>query len=118
MAKYEAAVLCGMDELVTYVELCLGSGRAPAVLRESSELRCGGLRCCIRVYERFDFPSLEQAAVSLIFVEDGSRVHVTAIATGQQSCFGRENNLKNYSEPYFIALIKGLLAKYQLQEAG
>ena len=120
MAKYQGVIPYSMDEAIRFLDQCITGGSRPAVLRESADVRDGEMRCCVRLYERFDFPAADQSCLCLVLADEGDRTQVTSmiIGTGRLTYFGREERTDIWKEPYFLSLMKDILAKFNVKEAG
>lgn len=112
MAKLECAMRGNMDEILKTLE--------DAVLRsisasceDSSDFRFrDGIRCAVRVYERYSFLGKNRVSLSLTLVgtNEGSRLSVIT-SGGSQAVFFK---LNTWGEESFLDTIRDAAAKYKV----
>ena len=94
MAKYETRLRGDFDETLRYLHDGILDKSASASYEDESCVQCAGVRCCVRVYERYSWFGGNRVAMSLTLVGDGDRLHLTAItAGGSQAMFFKLNTV-------------------------
>lgn len=83
MAKLERYLTGDFDELLDYLHQGILNGSASASYEDGSDYQSdGGLRCAVRVYERYSMIGGNRVSLNLTLVEDGERLFLSAITSG------------------------------------
>ena len=83
MAKLERHLTGDLDELLDYLHRGILNGSASASYEDGSDYYgSDGLRCAVRVYERYSMMGGNRVSLNLTLVEDGERLFVSAITSG------------------------------------
>ena len=83
MAKLERHLTGDLDELLDYLHRGILNGSASASYEDGSDYQSpDGLRCAVRVYERYSMMGGNRVSLNLTLVGDGGRVFVSAITSG------------------------------------
>ncbi|MBR2731043.1 MAG: hypothetical protein IKD72_03550 [Clostridia bacterium] len=112
MAKYEAA-LCGeFDELLQVIHQAVTTGSSSASLEDQSDFSAPGVRCAVRVYERYSMIGGNRVSLSVTLLEAGGSLRVSAIASGgSQAVFFKINT---FGEEAFLNTLSSILESYRI----
>ena len=92
MAKYECRLKGDFSELLS----CLENGilRGTASFEDGSDYATNGVRCAVRVYERYSMMGSNRVSLSVTVVGNGDDLFVSAITSGgSQAVFFKINTL-------------------------
>ena len=82
MAQYTNHFNVSFDRLLRYIEENVLQGSASASKEGGSDFDCKGVRCAVRVYERYSWAGGNRLSLSItLFGKDGD-VSLTAITSG------------------------------------
>lgn len=111
MAKYEAVLRGGFHELLRVIHTAVTSGSG-ASLEEQSDFSAAGVRCAVRVYERYSLSGGNRVSLSVTLLEAGGTLRVSAIAAGgSRGVFFKINTL---GEETFLSALSSVLDGYRI----
>lgn len=112
MAKLERRLTGDFDGLLDYLHRGILNGSASASYEDGSDYQSGdGLRCAIRVYERYSMIGGNRVSLNLTLVEDGDRLFLCAITSGgSQAVLFKINTL---GEGAFLDCVEALLDQWE-----
>ena len=111
MAKLERHLTGDFDELLDYLHRGILNGSASASYEDGSDYQsAGGLRCAVRVYERYSMIGGNRVSLNLTLVEDSERLFLSAITSGSQAVLFKINTL---GEGAFLDCVSELLDGWQ-----
>ena len=94
MAKYETRLRGEFDRILAYLHEGILSGSASASYEDGSDYTYGGVRCAVRVYERFSYAGNNRVSLNLTLVGAGEELFLSAITSGgSQALFFKLNTL-------------------------
>ena len=100
MAMLERTLNGNFNDIVQAVHNGILSGSASASYEEGSNFSMGDARVAVRMYERYSWTGSNRVAMSVTFVGQADRVHITAItAGGSQGMFFK---LNTFGEESFL----------------
>ena len=82
MAKYETRLRGDFDETLRYLHDGILDKSASASYEDESCVQCAGVRCCVRVYERYSWSGGNRLSMTLTLVGDGEDLFLSAITSG------------------------------------
>ena len=110
MAKYERKLHGDFDETLRYFHDGILNGSISASYEDESYTTFAGVRCCVRVYERYSYSGGNRLSMTLTLVGDGEDLFVSAITSGgSQGLFLKFNTLGEHS---FLDKFRELAERY------
>ena len=82
MAKFETALRGDFDEALNYFHNGILQGSMSASYEDESYVQFAGVRCCVRVYERYSMAGGNRLSMTLTLVGDGEDLFLSAITAG------------------------------------
>ena len=82
MAKYESKLQGNFDEFLNALENGILNGSASASYEDGSDYRDGGVRCAVRVYERYSMMGGNRVSLSVTVIGTETELFVSAITAG------------------------------------
>lgn len=82
MAKYEAYVAGGIDEVFEYINDAIVKGSSTISIEESSLVQVGETKIAIRAYERYSVLGQNRVSLHLTIASNEEETHVSIISTG------------------------------------
>lgn len=78
-----------------------------ASLEDSSEFSCGGVRCAVRVYERYSWTGGNRLSMTLTLFGSGNELDISAITSGgSNAMFFKMNTI---GEDAFLGTVQELI---------
>ena len=109
MAKYECELHGDFDETLNYFHKGILEGSMSASYEDESYCQRAGVRCCVRVYERYSMAGGNRLSMTLTLVGDGEDLFLSAItAGGSQGMFLKFNT---WGEEAFLDTLRELVEK-------
>ncbi len=107
MAKLEKSISGNFDEVLSRLDEGILGGSMSASLEDGSDFEYGGLRCAVRVYERYSWTGGNRLSMSLtLFGRDGD-IRLSAITSGgSNAMFFKMNTI---GEDAFLDTLQGLI---------
>ncbi|MDR0570663.1 MAG: DUF6054 family protein [Clostridiales Family XIII bacterium] len=113
MAKYQINLRGDFDELLERVNDEILSGSITASFEDGSDWQGGGVRCAVRVYERYSVSGGNRVSLNLTLVGNGDELFVSAIASGgSQGMFWKINT---FGEESFLDGLVDVIEGYRRQ---
>jgi len=111
MAKYESYLRGNFDEITGAVHDGILRGSASASYEDGSDFTGPGLRCAVRVYERYSMFGGNRVSLNVTLVQSGERVFLSAITSGgSQAVLFKVNTL---GEESFLDKLVDIVKRYQ-----
>ena len=99
MAKYEAHLRGDFDRALNYFHDGILEGSMSA-----------GVRCCVRVYERYSWSGGNRVSMTLTLVGDGEELFLSAITAGGSQ--GMIFKINTWGEEAFLDTLRELVERY------
>ena len=94
MAKYESRLRGDFDDLLNRLHSGILSGSISAKYEDGSDYKNNGVRCALRVYERYSMIGSNRVSLSVTLIGDGQDLFISAITSGgSQAVFLKINTL-------------------------
>ena len=95
MAKYEKTIVSGnFAGLLQAIDDGILNGSASASYEGGSDFTIGGVRCAVRVYERYSMLGGNRVSLNVTLLSDGNYISVSAITSGgSEAVFFKINTL-------------------------
>jgi len=82
MAKYERSLQGDFSALLDRIDLGIRKGSLSASFEDGSDFQFGGVRCAVRVYERYSIIGSNRVSLNVTLIGDGDQLSVSAITSG------------------------------------
>jgi len=106
MAKFEHRLHGNFDTVLDYFHSGILGGSATASYEEGSDYAVDGVRCAVRVYERYSMAGGNRLSLTLTLVGAGEDLFLSAItAGGSQGMFFKVNT---WGEEFFLDKVREL----------
>lgn len=110
MAKYERHIRGNFDEVLGVCERAAG-GSLSASYEDGSDIRLGGARVAVRVYERYSMAGGNRVSLNIVLAGEGDLLFLSAIASGgSQATFFKVNTIGE--ETFLETLVSALERAY------
>ena len=107
MAKLEKSISGNFDEVLSRLDEGILGGSMSASLEDGSDFECGGLRCAVRVYERYSWTGGNRLSMTLtLFGSDGDLKLSAITSGGNNAMFFKMNTI---GEDAFLDTLQGLI---------
>ena len=107
MAKLEKRLCGDFDAILARLDEGILSGSMSATLEEQSDFELNGVRCAVRVYERYSWTGGNRLSMTLTPFGSGSELNLSAITSGgSNAVFFKMNTI---GEDAFLDTIQGLI---------
>ena len=94
MAKYESRLQGDFDDLLGRLHSGILSGSISAKYEDGSDYQNNGMRCALRVYERYSMIGSNRVSLSVTLIGEGQDLFISAITSGgSQAIFFKINTL-------------------------
>ena len=94
MAKYECGLQGNFNDLLAAVEKGILSGSASASFEDGSDYENEGIRCAVRVYERYSMIGGNRVSLNVTLLGKGKDLFISAITSGgSQAVFFKINTI-------------------------
>ena len=94
MAKYESRLQGDFNEFLSIMEDRILKGSASASFENGSDYEKNGVRCAVRVYERYSLAGSNRVSLNITLIGNGNDLFVSAITSGgSQAVFFKINTL-------------------------
>jgi len=110
MAKYEVKLKGDFTKVLSVIENGIIQGNISASLEDGSDYELNGIRCAIRVFERYSILGKNRVSMSLTLLGCEDTLYVTAITSGGST--GVFLKLNTLGEESFLERIKDILSRY------
>ena len=92
MAKYETRLAAPFDTVLQTIEHAIIKGSISASLEDGSDCQIGGVRCAVRVFERYSMIGSNRVSLNVTLLGGDGQVFLSAItAGGSQAVFFKIN---------------------------
>ena len=109
MAKYEKQFRGDFDKTLRYLHDGILSASSSASFEDESYIMFSGVRCCVRVYERYSWSGGNRVSLSVTLFGVGDELMLSAItAGGSQAMFFKVNT---WGEEAFLDTLRDLAEK-------
>ena len=82
MAQYETSLTGGFDNLLDYIEEQVLRGSASASREGGASYEMEGVRCAVRVYERYSYWGGNRVSLNITLFGRNDDLHLTAVTAG------------------------------------
>ena len=106
MAKYETRLRGDFDRTLNYLHDGILNGSMSASFEDESYVQFAGVRCCVRVYERYSWTGGNRLYMTLTLAGDGEDLFLSAIAAGGSQ--GMIFKLNTFGEEAFLDTLREL----------
>ena len=107
MAKYETRLHGDFDRVLNYLHGGILEASSSASYEDESYVQLAGVRCCVRVYERYSWSGGNRVSMAVTLVGDGEDLFLSAITSGgSQATFFK---LNTFGEEAFLETIAGAI---------
>ena len=110
MAKYERELRGNFDQALEYFHNGILEGSMSASFEEESYVQYAGVRCCVRVYERYSMTGGNRLSMTLTLVGDGEDLFLSAITAGGSQ--GLLFKFNTWGEEAFLDTLRKLAERY------
>ena len=107
MAKYETRLRGDFDETLRDLHDGILDKSASASFEDESYVQCAGVRCCVRVYERYSCSGGNRLSMPLTLVGDGEELFLSAITAGGSQ--GMIFKINTWGEEFFLDTLRELV---------
>lgn len=110
MAKREYRLKGDYYRLLDTIDREIMHGSFSASFENGSDWTVGGVRCAVRVYERYSIVGSNRVSLNVTVLEQGGDILVSAITSGgSQAMFFK---LNVFGEEAFLTCLDGAIRKY------
>ena len=110
MAKFECTLQGDYDRALRYFHDGILSGSMSASFEDESYVQTFGVRCTVRVYERYSMTGGNRLSMTLTLVGDGEQLYLSGItAGGSQGMFLKFNI---FGEEAFLDTLRELAQRW------
>jgi len=114
MAKYECEITGDFTEVLRLIEEGILRGSLSAQLEDGSDHSDNGIRCAVRVYERYSIIGGNRVSLNVTLIGNGDKLFVSAITSGgSKAVFFKINTL---GEDAFLDCLVEILNKVPRNE--
>ena len=106
MAKYEKRFHGDFDKTLRYLHDGILSASSSASYEDESYIQFSGVRCCVRVYERYSMTGGNRLSMAVTLVGDGEDLFLSAITAGGSQ--GMLFKLNTFGEEAFLDTLREL----------
>lgn len=111
MAKYETYLKGDFEEILHRLDAGILHGSLSASYEDGSDWSANGVRCAVRVYERYSMMGGNRVSMNLTLIGTGNTLFLSAItAGGSQAVFWKVNT---WGEQAFLDCLTELVQPYQ-----
>lgn len=106
MAKYECRIKGNFDAVLAKLHDGVLNGSASASYEDGSDYTAGGIRCAVRVYERYSMAGGNRVSLNLTLVGQEKDLFLSAITSGgSQAMFFKVNT---WGEEAFLDCLRDI----------
>ena len=111
MAKYESKMQGDFDELLQKLDTGILQGSASAHREDGSDYSANGVRCAVRVYERYSMIGSSRVSLNVTLIGKDGELFVSAISSGgSQAVFFKINR---WGEGNFLQCAVDIIEEYR-----
>ena len=94
MAKLEYRLRCSFDQALNVIHDGVLSGSASATYEDGSDITVDGVRCAVRVYERYSIMGSNRVSLNVTLMGRDGELYLSAITSGgSQATFFKLNTI-------------------------
>lgn len=109
MAKLERRMKGNFDAVLAALDEGILQGSISATYEDGSDYTAGGIRCAVRVYERYSYLGGNRVSLNLTLVGEGDILFLTAITSGgSQAMFFKINT---WGEENFLDALREVVGR-------
>ena len=82
MAKFECTIRGDYDQALRYFHEGILNGSMSASFEDESYFQTAGVRCTVRVYERYSWSGGNRLSLTLTLLGDGEQLYLSGITAG------------------------------------
>lgn len=106
MAKLEQQIYGNFDDILDRIDRAVLDSGVSADFEDGSDWSSGGVRCAVRVYERYSAIGGNRVSMNVTLVGEGNHLFLTAITSGgSQAMFFKINT---WGEDAFLDCLRDL----------
>ena len=106
MAKLEQQIYGNFDDILDRIDRAVLDSGVSAEFEDGSDWSSGGVRCAVRVYERYSAIGGNRVSMNVTLVGEGDRLFLSAITSGgSQAMFFKINT---WGEDAFLDCLRDL----------
>ena len=110
MAKLEQQIYGNFDDILDRIDRAVLDSGVSADFEDGSDWSSGGVRCAVRVYERYSAIGGNRVSMNVTLVGEGNHLFLTAITSGgSQAVLFKINTL---GEGAFLDVVEELLDRW------
>ena len=110
MAKLEQQIYGNFDDVLNRIDRAVMDSGISANFEDGSDWSSGGVRCAVRVYERYSAMGGNRVSMNVTLVGSGDELFLSAITSGgSQAMFWKVNTI---GEESFLDCVAGLAEQY------
>ena len=110
MAKFECTLQGDYDQALRYFHEGILNGSMSASFEEESYFQSAGVRCTIRVYERYSWSGGNRLSMTLTLVGDGENLFLSGITAGGSQ--GVIFKINTWGEEAFLDTLRELVNRW------
>lgn len=110
MAKYEVYLNCDFGAALSAIHEGIMRGSASASYEDGSDCTLNGVRCAVRVYERYSLIGSNRVSLNITLISSGNGVWLSAITSGgSQAVFYKINT---FGEQAFLDRVREIVMQF------
>lgn len=110
MAKFECTLQGDYDQALRYFHDGILNGSMSASFEDESYFQTFGVRCTVRVYERYSMTGGNRLSMTLTLVGDGDKIYLSGITAGGSQ--GVWLKINTWGEEAFLDILRGLAQRW------
>jgi len=111
MAKYESELTGDFDAVLGMIERGILKGSLSASYEDGSDFSVGGVRCAVRVYERYSIIGSNRVSLNVTLVGKGNDLFLSGVSSGgSQAMFFKINTI---GEGTFLECLEKIVEGYK-----
>jgi len=104
MAQFETSLRGDFAEILSTIHSEVLKSGTTASLAGSSSFNSQGVRCAVRVYERYSLMENSPVSLNITLIDDGRQIFLSAITAGGNTIIAMNN---------FLKVLQKSVARYQ-----
>ena len=110
MAMLERTLTGNFDQVLRTLDQAILNGSMSASYEDGSDWEANGVRCAVRVFERYSWTGGNRVSMNVTLVGSGDELFLSAITSGgSQAMFWKVNTI---GEESFLDCVAGLAEQY------
>ena len=110
MAKFECTLQGDYDQALRYFHEGILNGSMSASFEDESYFQSAGVRCTVRVYERYSWSGGNRLSMTLTLVGDGENLFLSGITAGGSQ--GVIFKINTWGEEAFLDTLRELVNRW------